>query len=386
MTIAPLHTTRLTAMVPFCWALRATGHELLVACVPDLVETIRGAGLNAVVIGESAGADAAHPFPAAPPGTLDAADCQRLHARPNVEHAERTAAEHIGLAEGWGADVVLFDQTVFTGRVVAAALGLPAVAHRAAVEPASGVYDEYGRQQLAGLCGHIGLHGLPDPDMVVDPCPPSLRDPDVQPGRAIRFVPFDGAGTVPDWAGERPAKPRICMAAGDALRRPGNADVARRAVEALAGLDGVDLVAVMRPADHAAVGELPDRFRLAESTPLNVVLQTCAVSVGFGDPATGLTAAAAGIPQLVLPHWPDQVEYGARLAATGAGITVPAGAAQHDVAALRAAAERLLHEHTFRMEAQRLQAEIADAPAANDVVSLVEDLARQVPAAVQRRR
>ncbi|MEA2207331.1 MAG: hypothetical protein QOE77_4107, partial [Blastocatellia bacterium] len=39
-------------LVPLAWALRSAGHEVLVASQPSMTDTIVGAGLPAVALGE----------------------------------------------------------------------------------------------------------------------------------------------------------------------------------------------------------------------------------------------------------------------------------------------------------------------------------------------
>src|ERR1700716_464463 len=51
LLVPPPDAGHLTALVQAGWALRSAGHEVLVACQPDLIATARAAGLNAAEIG-----------------------------------------------------------------------------------------------------------------------------------------------------------------------------------------------------------------------------------------------------------------------------------------------------------------------------------------------
>jgi UDP:flavonoid glycosyltransferase YjiC (YdhE family) len=389
LTIAPLASTHLMSMVPLCWALRTAGHELLVACPPDLVATAHSAGLSAVTIGDRVDAvelvgDAmpADLFPCEAFGMRHTEPGRSLFASsatPNIEHTKATVHQHAALARDWGADVLLYDQSVFTGRVLAALLGVPSISHRWGVDPTSGPYEDKAREELGPLCAELGIGELPAAQLIIDPCPPSLQVEDAPPGRPMRYVAFNGPGTVPDWAHQPTSGRRVCVCMGStALRITGPRPI-QRALAALADFDDLDVVVALSAADREAVGELPTHFRIAESVPLNVFLGTCDLLVGVGGSGTGLTAVSLGVPQLVLPQWADQFDYGRRLAAAGAGISVPTRRGQDDLAGLRVAIRALLDNADYRMAARELRAEIESAPSSHTVAAMIADLVARVP-------
>src|SRR5205814_6850784 len=110
----------------------------------------------------------------------------------------------------------------------------------------------------------------------------------------------------------------------------------------LAALDGldIDVVVAVTGADADAIGEPPPGIRVVRDLPLHLVLPHCAVLIHQGGNGTLLTGAYYGIPQLVLPHLPDQTFHAERFVATGAGLCLlPVEA---DPGAIRAAVRDLL--------------------------------------------
>src|SRR5690606_29118178 len=79
-----------------------------------------------------------------------------------------------------------------------------------------------------------------------------------------------------------------------------------------------EVVLTVTPAVRAHLPELPSVVRVVESLPINALVETCDLVVHHGGSGTGLAAAAAGVPQLVLPQAPVLAEFGERLAACGA--------------------------------------------------------------------
>jgi UDP:flavonoid glycosyltransferase YjiC (YdhE family) len=380
LTVTPPGSSHLAAMVPLCWALRAAGHEVLVAALPDSVSAARGAGLNVVEIGteqptdEGPGEDM---FPAEAAGQRDT-DLGRfiwhLLATDMAQHATDNVEEWLRVARAWGPDLLLVDPMALAGRILQGVLGVPAVAHRWGVDPTAGPFEEKVQELLAPLCGRLGLPGLPAPTLVIDPCPPSLQAEDAPTGQLIRYVPHNGTASLPEWALTRPAGRRICVCMGGTVMALAGPRSFLRTVDALAGLDDVDAVAALTPADRHTVGELPAGIRVVESLPLNLFLGTCDLLIHHGGSGTGLTGTSFGLPQLVLPQLADEFDYGRRLAEAGAGISIPDAAGQSDVDGIRAAITKLLADPGYAEAAQRLRAEIDAAPAPDTAVGVLEDL------------
>lgn len=386
LTIPPPAAGHISAMVPLCWALRAAGHEVLVAGQPDVLPAARSAGLNTARAGEAAeltGAlsDTLPPemFPAPIFGQRDT-DYGRMAwemtARERVAHAEKHLDDYIAVARAWRPDIVLSEPITVVSRVLGGVLGLPVVCQRWGVDPTAGPFEDAANTLLAPLCERHGLPGLPGYDLVIDPCPPSLQVVDAPPGRRFRYVPHNGAGLLPDWATERGERPRVCVCLGGTVMNLTGPAPLLNLLAAFEGLD-VEVIAALTAENRAAVGELPAAVRVVESLPLNLFLDTCDLLAHHGGSGTGLTATALGIPQLVLPQFADEFDYGIRLAEAGAGITVPDRDGQHDVAGLRAAVKELLGSPGFRDAAGELRDELRAAPPLTEAVPLMEALVRQ---------
>jgi glycosyltransferase len=249
------------------------------------------------------------------------------------------------------------------------------VRHRLGPDWFSGAFEAALSRRLRGLCCGVGLAGLPEPALIVDPCPASLQVPGVPVGRAVRFVPFNGSGVVPDWVERRASGPRVCVSLGTHVLRMNGVPLFRRVVEAVCGLGGVEVVAAVSAGDRVLVGELPAGVRLVESVPLNLFLGGCDVVVHHGGAGTGLTTAAFGLPHLVLPQFADQFTFAERVAAAGVGVQVADVAGQADAAVLQAAVRRLLEESAYRRAAGRLAEQIEQTPSPAELVPTLDQLA-----------
>lgn len=374
----------LFAYVPLCWALRAEGHEVLVASRPDIAAVARGAGLNTVDVDlqipleQMRKAFTEDMFPATPFGRRDTPQGRgfwQIAARNWYGHAESHLDLFLAVARRWHADVVLTDPLALVGRMVGAALGVPTVVHRWGIDPTGGPFTEAAGPLLAGLADRLGLGGLPDPDLVVDICPPSLQALDAVPGRPVRFAPYNGAGPLPEWAGTRVgATRRVAVCFGGTVLSLAGTRALHRLMDALDGVPDAEVTAVFTASDRRVVGDLPARVRVLEQVPLNLFLDDVDVLLHHGGSTTGLTGIRYGLPQLVLPQIFDQFDYGQRLAAAGAGITVEDAAGQADVGRLREAVRSLLDDPGYTDAAERLRAEMDAAPPVSSLVADLESL------------
>ena len=161
---------------------------------------------------------------------------------------------------------------------------------------------------------------------IIDNCPPELqwRTP---PANAVpsRYVPFNGAGVMPQWLFEQPDAPRVLVTLGNAPIGGDHANVLQRTVQALAAFD-IDVVIAV--GDHIKLdqlGERPARTRLIHTLPLSQVLPTCTAVIHHGGAGSAMAATAAGLPQLGLPQMCVQYQHADRIAEVGAARTAPGG-------------------------------------------------------------
>jgi UDP:flavonoid glycosyltransferase YjiC (YdhE family) len=397
-------------MVPLAWACRAAGHEVRVAVTPAAVSAVTQAGLNAVPMGgsydlaesiaglvdrirEKLGRSSGGKGGQQPPGTAGrpslSADQLRLiasmTAQPYVEATEAMADEMLAFARWWRPDLLVADPAAMVAPLVAEAVGVPVVRHlwgmdrvrQAATSPSGGSMRENLDALLADSYRRFGL--APPDDVTdfgvatVDPCPASIQYPDV-PGRIpVRYVPYNGNGSVPDWLMQPASRPRVCVTWGRSLVNGiGGQHLLPEVLAALADT-GTEVVIAVKEADRAFLEKVPAGMRIVENMPLNVLLPTCDAVFHHGGFGTMITAAYYGVRQVISPGpTADHAATAERLAGTGAGIYIRPG--QADSVAIKAAAAAVLSDAACAAGAARLRAEILAQPPPSAVVAALEGL------------
>jgi UDP:flavonoid glycosyltransferase YjiC (YdhE family) len=371
-------------LVPLAWALRAAGHEVLVASQPGMTETIVGAGLPAVAVG--ADLDFAEVFG----GRIGrvATRAERAGGAPAesvqpavtpdggvVRFAAATVADLVAFGREFGPDLVVFEPQNLAAAVTAAALGVPGVRQlwgpdettQLDLDPATVLGP------LAELAGVDVADVRPSGDLLLDPCPPGLQVRLAGPSAPVRYVPYNGPSVLPDWLRTPPSRPRVCLTGGTMMASLGiDSPLDLPAVIAeLAGLD-IELVLALHPAQHAGLTDLPDNVRLPR-TPLalQLVLPTCQALIHQGGAGSMMTALAAGVAQLVVPLVSDQHFNAERLVAVGAGVRLPDGAGPAQV---RQLVGELVADSPVARRATELADQIAAMPPPSQVVPVLERL------------
>ncbi|MEU6172910.1 nucleotide disphospho-sugar-binding domain-containing protein [Streptantibioticus parmotrematis] len=379
MTTTPV-ATHMVPMVPLAWALRAAGHEVLVVGQPDVEATARAAGLGTAIVGPWFHTND-HLLPYLPPGRRPL----ELLGRPKEQdlamgckvfagHARYMVPRYLEIARQWQPDLVVGEELEFAGLVVAGALGVPAVRHRWGVDPLSHTVRGAAEFMLGGLARRNGMDGVPRPDLILDPCPPSVQHEAAEPGSPIRFVPFNGGGTRPEWAARKETARRVCVTLGGQTLVLGGMTLVRHLLEAVDGIEDTEVVFTVDAAYQGELGTLPRNVRVVEPTPLTLFLDSCDAVVHHGGCGTAMTATAFGLPQLVLPQIMDQFAFADGMSAVGAGLGLDTAAAQDDPAVVRAAVERLLDEPGFAASARELGDTMAAMPTPAEVVADLERL------------
>lgn len=387
--------THFMPLVPLAWALRAAGHEVTVLGQPDVYGAVRAAGLTAQCVGEEFDVN----------GMLLRGlpeDHRPLQARPRpapeltggygrVWHANATSLldhcrEH---AREFRPDLVLADPLEYCSLIVGGLLGVPVVHHRWGVDAISEPARRAVRPDFQGLCESLGLSGLPDPSVILDPCPPSLQLPGVEKGEPIRFVPYGGGGKVPAWLREDRAtgRPRglrrVLVTLGSSTLALHGVPFARGLLGALGRSPGVEVLATVGEPYRSRIGALPGQVRLIDPLPLHLFLDTCDAVVHHGGAGTAMTATAFGLPQLVLPQLADQFWLADRLTATGAGLGLETAAEQDDPDLVRDALDELLTHPGYGTAARALAAELNGMPPPARVAADLEDLVAEAATAAK---
>ncbi|XVV00986.1 nucleotide disphospho-sugar-binding domain-containing protein [Actinosynnema sp. CA-248983] len=356
-------------LVPLAWACRAAGHEVLVATAEHFVPAVVRAGLPVV--------------PCGPPAdfvALGAADAvSGSHAQRRLAHGRvfaRIAASGLdGTAElvrSWRPDVVVSERAESAGPVAAAAHGVPVVELRWGVA----ALTEY-REAAAALLGP-----LPEPDLVLDPWPPSLRLPHARGHAGLRHVSYNGDARVPDWALRPRSRPRVCLTLGTVVPRLGATgvpDLVARTLERLAG-HGFELVVAVADDIAATWSDLPDAVRHAGHIPLAQAAAACDAVVHHGGHGTTLTALDAACPQLVLPQFDDQVDNAGAVVRAGAGRSLPA--ADLSPAAIADTCAELVDTEAYRTAARTTSLEVSEQPSPARVVADLTALPRLTRSAI----
>ncbi|MEV0219876.1 nucleotide disphospho-sugar-binding domain-containing protein [Streptomyces sp. NPDC050704] len=376
-------TSHLLPMVPLAGALRAAGHEVILVGQPDLLPEAEAAGFVTASVGSAQleaerrrrMAQLAEQQAAVPGGTWQPT-WDQLAARWR-ERVNGVLDDYLEIGRWWRPDLIVTDPLEFSARVLGGALGVPVVVHRWGPETMSTEAAGPARRALAETCARVGVpDGLGDPALVIDPCPPGLQFPEAAPAQAVRHVPFNGAGSVPEWAHRGTGgRRRVCVSLGSMPADLGGLALLRTLASALAALDRVEALVPLDPRLREQVGELPDSVRVVDPAPLNLFLDGCAAVIHHGGSGTALTAIAHGLPQLVLPQFsPALAMCGERVSATGVGLNLPADT-RPGPAEIATAVRTLLDDPGPRARAEEVRRTMVRQPTPAALVPRLESLA-----------
>jgi len=379
LTTAPL-PGHLYPMVPLAWALRAAGHQVLVAAPENFGEAVVTAGLPAVASAPAVGFEEFMLHDRAGRRLAPLADPvarRQASGRAWGRLAARTLDGTLDLVERWRPDLLVCEPLEYAGQLAAARHDLPWVEHGLSLADISGFEGlrASAEQELAPERERLGVAVLPEPELFLDICPPVLRGGDPERGSPMRYVPYNGPDTRPAWPAGTRRRPRICLTLGSMLPTHGSLDFAGRMAElakALGGL-GAEVVVAVDDAIARSWEPLPEGVVAAGRFPLERVLTECDVLISHGGPGSVLTALTLGVPQLCLPQTSDQFENSRRVADHGAGLRLLPPDASTEAVLDRA--ETLLRDGGSRDRAGEVAAAIAGMPAPADLVAALEKAA-----------
>ncbi|MGY3518525.1 nucleotide disphospho-sugar-binding domain-containing protein [Micromonospora sp. PTRAS2] len=378
-------------MTPLAWACRAAGHEVRVAGHPHLTETTLRTGLSPVEVGGD-GAGRRRHGPAVTQAGLARTSGDERHRlldrrfAPMVDLAGEMAPGLVRFADRWEPQIVVADSLAFAAPLVSAALGIPLLRHltgpdvmHRTIYPMHGPItgDEYSPnwpEGLRELFEEFGVAIHNDHSLgSIDPWPGSIQVPDAHARIPVRHIPYHGAAPSPEWAWGRAGRPRVCLSWGEPgdAARAAQSPALPRILDALTRRD-VEVVVTGSGIDRDRLGALPETVRVAGDVPADVVLSTCDAVVSEGGTHTILTAAALGVPQVLVPLV-ERPPNAATFCESGAGITLDAGDA--DPEAVGRAVDAVLGDERIRAAARRIQDEIAEAPSPVELVHTLEKLA-----------
>lgn len=365
------------ALAPLATAARNAGHQVFMASNDAMMPVVAGAGLPAVAV---------TPHPISHFITTDRNGIPLTIPQDPVRQAlftgrwfARMAAASMAtlhrLSATWRPDVVVGGTMCYAAPLLATRLGVPYVRQAWDAIEADQIHPG-ADQELRPELAELGLDKLPEPDLFIDICPPSLRPDKATAAQPMRFVPANRQAELKPWMYTKGDRPRVCVTSGSRVV-PGpsydqNYKFLRTLVETIGELD-VEMV-VAAPEEVAADLRAELAGVLAGWIPLDVVAPTCDLLVHHAGGVTSLTALNAGVPQVLVPKGAVLVPPAERIARFGAARTI--GPDQDDPETIAAACAAVLADPSYRDRAMALSAEIATMPPPAELVGLLETLQR----------
>ncbi|MBK1787859.1 activator-dependent family glycosyltransferase [Prauserella cavernicola] len=401
-------------LVPLAWALRTAGHEVAFAGQGNFTDVITQAGLTAVPVSDNAEpwrvtnltADQLESERAGLPAPYDVADDPGKATWEYLRdgYADRVVGRYVmesipmipGLvsyARYWRPDLVVWESNCAAGPIAAKACGAANVrvlfgqdifgvtrAHYLRLrerQPDGDRADPFADWlgENARAYGAEFSEDMVTGQATIDQFPTSLQArADGLRYLATQYVPYGGPAVVPRWLWEPPKRPRVGLTMGLSATEHFNGYTVDMAtlLTNLSELD-VEVVATVADSVRERLGPLPDNVRTVSYVPLHALAPTCSAFVHHAGAATLATVSRYGVPQLAVHLHFDQPMYARRLAEHGAGIAIPNDEATGR--SVRDGVRRLLTEPTFRERANELRDEIRAAPAPNEIVRQLEELA-----------
>ncbi|WP_432971758.1 glycosyltransferase [Dactylosporangium sp. CA-233914] len=276
--------------------------------------------------------------------------------------------ETLARAREFGAGAVVADEYDAVGPMVAAALRIPLVQHAIGLPVAPPPLVPAMAALLAPRYAGRGLRHTARVALV-DPWPPALQEPGwVPPADRLPIRPRPYAGSapagLPPFATEGPRR-RVLVTLGTVLLDAGMLDAL---VNAVAALDGVDVLAVVPPGVARSLTDHRSNVRFVGFVPMAQLLAGgVEVMVAAGGAGTVLAAMSRGIPMVLWPKGAEKPMNAERVAAAGAGIVIddPARAAE--------AVLKILDQRSYSMSAAAVAEQIASTPPPAAVWSALRD-------------
>lgn len=376
-------TGHLQPLLPYAHALQARGHDIIVAAPAQVSEPLRKAGLAHAPF-DHPGDEALAPIWARLRGASQeeslAIAMPEIFAGLNARAALPKLQQAI---ESWRPALIVRDSVEFAALIAAEQARLPharVAVHLVSFESA---IPAMVAEPLAALRAAVGL--APDDgaalgsEPVFSAFPASLdmlsADGARTPAPFRSRMPDDESGPahVVSW---RPAdgdsRPLVYLTFGTLVgTMPHLRAVYRLALDALAELPIRVLLTTGPGMEADMLGVIPGNVQVEAWVPQRDVLAHAAAVVCHGGSGTVRGTLAAGLPLVVVPQGADQPFNAQRVAAVGAGLAL----SRPDVAALRAAVERVLVDPELHAGARRMAAEIAELPSLEQAVDALLALA-----------
>ena len=386
-TVQP-STGHLHPLVPVARALASAGHELAVCSSPSFRADVESFGLTHVDAGldwlasDQATWTAFPPMP--PPGPAFAAFVVTVFADIT---ARRMAPDLLRIAHDWKPDLIVRESMEYGGCLAAERLGVPHASvagngYSAIDSPDVNYFPGNRRLVAEAMRRHRDELGLPaDADNLMPfrrlhLCfmPPSWDGADASRPPNTRFVRHENAikpgASFPSWLAELPERPTVLASLGTVFNTtPG---VLEAIIEGIADLPVTLIVAIGPNEDASRFGSVPANVRLEPYVPQPELLRRCDLFITHGGFNSVKESLIAGVPMVVIPITADQPYCAQRCAALGVGRVVAPD--QRNAEAVRAAAQAVLGNASFRTRAEAFAAEMRELPGPETVVALLHGL------------
>ena len=364
-------------------AVRNAGHQVIVAAFDELVPTILSVGLSPVSTSKE---------------TMDSVRLMERTSGP-IElptgpenqvpfvgtwfgrHAAMSLDGLIELCRAWRPSLVVGATCTYAAGIVARHIGVPHVMQKwdwldyRALQP-------HAEREMWPELNEFGLSGVPEPDLCLEICPPSLALPnDAAATRSMRWMPGNRQQSLEPWMYVRGRSPRVCLTLGSMIK--GGADVAgtpqagsARPSDELCGLIeklAAKDVEVVVAGDESLANEVRERCPGVHSgwVPLELLVPTCDVLVHHGGGVTSMVAMNAGTPQIV---WPPHFFHQRYEALAGRGAAIVLSRVENSMHDAADAIDSVLSNDSYRQESAALAAEIAGLPDVASAVDAMEEL------------
>jgi UDP:flavonoid glycosyltransferase YjiC (YdhE family) len=373
-------TGHIRPMLPYARALGKRGHDVVFASPESAGPMLRDAGLQHAVFGHPGDEQVSAIWRSTagmPTAEMVRTMVGKVFADLNPRAALPALRETI---RSWRPDVIVRESLEFAAAVLAAEHDIPVASvattngYTESVAKAAAAASVDALRQEAGLDPDNGaaLHATPvftsfpasvDGDVAAEGPMPPLRV------RTMRER-LDSDLAVPAWALDD-GRPLVFITFGTlAAGSPKNHELFRTALKAVDALPVRALFSTGAEMDRALLGAVPDNVTVVSWVNQAEIYPRAAALVCHGGAGTVLAGLANGLPIVLTPMGADQPETARRVAATGAGISLP----KPDVEALRAAVERAVNDGEIRGAANRVADEIAAMSSIEDAVEEIERL------------
>ncbi len=359
-------------LFPLMHAARAAGDEVLVAIPGDGEAAVRNLGFDTVVTTEpspeEAGAFWASVMSHPEPNTAVIGDWfGRLRVNAALDNVRETVAT-------FQPDVVVSEAAEFTGQLAAEAAGIAHVTVGVAAMDMAGFTPQGLIDNINEFRMALGLDEALDVPWrhrtrFVTAVPTLLwNSPEGVPDGTVFYRHQDAESSRPtEPARSRPTGPRKRVYASLGTVAGGFEFAARLYAPVLAALGQVDadVLFIIGSLDPAMLGPIPPNVKVERYMP-NEVAMACDAVVTHAGCGTTVAALSRGLPMVAVPLFGDQPHNAAKIAESGAGISLEV---PHGIGDLPAAVAAVLDDPAYAAAARRIAAELAKLPSAADVLA-----------------